>query len=84
MLGHIEACNSSGLTVKAYCLREGIAPGNYYYWLKKLQRQKSASFTQVPITSFGGGTIKISYPNGVIVELPQTHPSVIKELICCI
>ncbi len=84
MRRHIEACNSSELTVKAYCLREGIAPGNYYYWLKKLQRQKPASFTQVPITSFGVNTAKISYPNGVIVELPAINLSVIKELICCI
>ncbi len=30
----------SGLTVREFCSNEGIAPATFYYWLKKLQKEK--------------------------------------------
>lgn len=35
--GMIQACRSSGRTVKAWCDENGINPKSYYYWLRKLR-----------------------------------------------
>jgi hypothetical protein len=42
---HLERQPRSGLSIEKYCRREGIAPGTYYAWKRRL---KSAQATTTP------------------------------------
>lgn len=39
----IQACRSSGKTVRDWCQENGFSEGRYYYWLRKLQASALAS-----------------------------------------
>lgn len=39
--------NRSGLSVRAYCLKKKLAQGNLWRWLKKQEKEKSASLLEV-------------------------------------
>jgi len=39
----------SGLTVKEFCSNEGIAPATFYYWKKKLVKNKSNKQNFIPL-----------------------------------
>ena len=48
----IQACQSSGMTVKAWCLENGINIKSYYYRLRKLREELCNSAQQaVPVCS---------------------------------
>ncbi|HRN47503.1 MAG TPA: hypothetical protein PLS00_00065 [Niabella sp.] len=84
MRSHIEACNTSGLTVSDYCAQNGIVKSNYYYWLKRLRDEnKSTSFTEIGITK--NASIEITYPNGVQLSFSgEINAATLKALVCCI
>lgn len=35
----MSSCESSGLTIAAYCRRSGVSVGQYYWWKKELKRR---------------------------------------------
>ena len=39
----------SGLTVRDFCLNEGIAESIYYYWLKKLKKREAQPKEFIPL-----------------------------------
>ncbi|MFT4092233.1 MAG: hypothetical protein QM640_01245 [Niabella sp.] len=85
MRGHIEACRASGGAVVSYCKAHNLAPSNYYYWQKKLNRAAvRPGFTQVAPMDTGSSTATICYPNGVRLELNNISIAALKELVCCI
>lgn len=87
---HIETCQSSGKSVTEYCSANGISKANYYYWHKKMQRERASgsSFLQIALPAFKPGSdsvVRIHYPNGVIIELNNlANIALLKELVCCI
>ena len=34
---HIQECNNSGLTKRAFCQQRGISEKSFYYWLRNLR-----------------------------------------------
>lgn len=82
---------SSGLNVSAFCARENINPGTWYYWRQRLLRQETTEPTMlVPVriekSGIGSGKCKqaleLAYPNGVRLSIPcDSELSLIGELI---
>jgi len=40
---------SSGLTIRSFCMNEGINESKFYYWKKRLQRNFPGGFSFIPI-----------------------------------
>lgn len=59
----IEEQRQSGLTVKTFCERKGIALHSYYYWNKKYRNKRKRttrerhSFTRLQIQEEAGGRL---------------------------
>ncbi len=87
MRAHIDACRESGLTVKEYCQQQGLSRAGYYYWLRRLRPQASSG-SIVPVQIHNariGGTLEISYPNGVSLSFSgELNSNNLKALVCCI
>ena len=45
----IEACQSSGMTVKAWCEANDVSDKSYYYWLKKI-RKRALETSGMPVS----------------------------------
>ena len=43
----IRECQSSGLSNKEYCQRQGISEKTYYYWLRKLRSEAAEGIPQI-------------------------------------
>ena len=67
----VEAQQASGLTVRQWCLENGIKPKTYYYHLKKVREQfLDSSPTIVPLNvQQQSADIRIE-KNGVQISLP--------------
>ena len=67
----VEAQQASGLTVRQWCLENGIKPKTYYYHLKKVREQfLDSSPTIVPLNvPQQSADIRIE-KNGVQISLP--------------
>ena len=47
----IDECQSSGITVKAWCEANGVSDKSYYYWLKKIRKRAlETSGMPVPVS----------------------------------
>lgn len=46
----IAECQSSQMTVKAWCEQQGIVPKTYYYWLRKI-RERALENVPVPASN---------------------------------
>lgn len=82
MLRHRVAQRSSGLTVGAYCKREGISPWSWWYWRKRLlprSRNSSArAVTPVPFLQLAPKIpetqkMEIALPNGSRITIPPGY-----------
>lgn len=49
----------SGLTVKEFCLNQGIAPATYYYWRKKSKRESKGNVF-IPLLVKPTGNLAVS------------------------
>ena len=45
----IEACQSRGMTVKAWCEANDVSDKSYYYWLKKI-RKRALETSGMPVS----------------------------------
>ena len=61
----MEARKESGLSVAAFCKKEGISEAAFYYWRKKLAGGGSKPNRQVP-------------PAFIEVALPQSNPAALE------
>ena len=70
---------SSGLNVSAFCARENINSGTWYYWCQRLLRQEATEPSLlIPVriekSGIGSGKCKqaleLAYPNGVRLSIP--------------
>ena len=79
----IAECQSSQMTVRAWCEQQGIVPKTYYYWLRKV-RERALENAPVPAGSIAPAAeppvklkkLEIQSPvsgmqAAVIVHLPQ-------------
>ena len=85
-LGHVEACEATGLSMKSYAERHGLNLQNFYGWkgqLKKLGALSPATsstdanpFAPVAVVASpeprvtSGPGARISLANGIMIEVP--------------
>ena len=64
----IETCKESGLSIAAFCKKEGISEASYYYWRKKLPATDPKSNRKAP-------------PAFIEVALPQSNATVLELVL---
>jgi transposase-like protein len=71
---HLSTQRTSGLSVSAYCNREGISQNTFFNWRKRERDIPTPpiSFLQLPDQSAAHQKFKITLPNGSRCTMP--HP----------
>ena len=64
----LERQKESGLSVRRFCLNEGIAPSTFYYWQKKL-RKEAAGGRFIPLLVRAPGSA--AYPTSGQQPVPD-------------
>lgn len=83
----VEEWQNSDLSMAGFCKQRGIAKSAFYYWKKRYKEEQSTGgFVPIKVDkgnhSSNPSVIEITYPNGVIVRLPnQTLPSVVGQYL---
>jgi len=72
---HVEAWESSGLSLRAYALREGIGVGNLSSWKRQLRPAREARTSFVPVVVDPGPTrradgLELVVGNGMVLRIP--------------
>ena len=73
----LEVHEESGLSVKDYCLSQGISVASFYQWRKRLLVDKetgSVLFSPIEIQSKASGSILVELPGGVLLRFPELPP----------
>jgi hypothetical protein len=70
----IDTCKESGLSIVAFCKKEGISQAAYYYWRKKLavagesvpakQQDAAAGFIQVSMPEINSAGLELVLSSG--------------------
>ena len=82
----------AGLPIWQFCEAEGVNPGTFWYWRRKLmgsatprrssQSQSSAAFAPVDVvTQPATGCVVVRLPRGASIELPGDRPDLLKEAL---
>lgn len=77
---------SSGLTVSAYCHREGISTARFYYWSRRL-RQAGAIDAELPTSSPAAcqeatsHAVEVFIGDQVRVSIPASAPELVASVL---
>ena len=69
----LERQRRSGLSIAAFCEREGVSTAAFYQWRRRLSEQNSPlqqSPLFVPVTVRAAAGVRIELPGGAVVHLP--------------
>lgn len=90
----IELADESSLTVAELCQRHGVSTASFYNWRRKFRdtHRERGTFLPVTITETeqridqpvaGGspGSVRIVWPQGVIMEIPATDHELVMRVI---
>jgi hypothetical protein len=80
----VEGCAESGLTVSAYCLREGVSAWSYYHWKKRLAGKflkKAGERLFVPVkvqaaSMASGGGVEVALRGGRVLRAESGYDEV--------
>jgi transposase len=74
----LERFRRSGLTVSAFCDREGISVASFYLWRRRLQHDLPAPAADAPrlvpvrlVTAPASTSVELVLPSGCILRLPS-------------
>ena len=81
----ITACRSSGLTVKAWCQENGVSPGSYYRWQRRLYELSSvqterAEFAEVQFEKSGTAVAVLHLPGGDVEVLAGADEETLRTI----
>jgi hypothetical protein len=73
----------SGLTIQAFCTTKDIKLCTFHYWLRKYRQKDTnhSGFIELTTPVSANRSVKITYPNGVCIELPAAGISLIAQLL---
>ena len=84
-LGHVEACEASGVSMKSYAERHGLKLRSFYCWGRQLKkrgllgegrpRPLTASLVPVDVTPRSEPTLtltRITFASGIVIEAPSS------------
>jgi hypothetical protein len=73
----LQRIQRSGLTVTAFCAREGVSTASFYTWRRRLQREPDPPVTDkpriVPVRLVAPATaplVELLLPSGCVLRLP--------------
>ncbi len=70
----LEAQRESGLSVKDFCMSQGISAGTYYRWQQRLRSDDRGVFSPIEIQAKSGGHIEVELPGGVVLRFGDLPP----------
>jgi len=70
----LEAQRESGLSVKDFCMSQGISAGTYYRWQQRLRSDDGAQFSPIEIQAKSGVSIVVELPGDVVVRFGDLPP----------
>ena len=76
---------SSGLTVKAWCQENGVSPGSYYRWQRRLYdlstvQTERAEFAEVPLGKRSTTVAVLHLPGGDVEVLPGADEETLRTI----
>jgi len=79
----VEKYSGSDLTQKQFCAEHNLSLVRFQYWYKRYKENQTGQGGFVPVQICHGkkktfsGNVEILYPNGVILRLPITTPTIL-------
>ena len=85
----LERFRHSGLTIPAFCDREGISTASFYAWRRRLQHDSTPPATDAPrlvpvrlVTPPPGAPVELLLPSGAVLRLsPDTDLDWLRQLL---
>lgn len=78
-LRRFEACD---LTVARFCARERVTAPTFWYWRRRCAESNVAgASTFAPVDVIGGRLVTCRFPTGVVVEIPEDCPDLVRVTI---
>jgi hypothetical protein len=68
----LQAQSGSGLTIRAWCVREGVAESRFHYWRMRLAPAPTAEFIALPVAVAPRATeaaLELRTPEGYVIRL---------------
>ena len=88
MQRHREIQRRSGLSIEAYCKREKLSPSNWWYWRKRLIREKRTvrNISPIPFLHIPPSPpeprLELTLPNGSRITVSgSTDPAVVRQYV---
>ena len=87
----LERCRHSGLSIPAFCDREGISPASFYAWRRRLHHDPTPPAADAPrlvpvrlVTPPVGAPVELLLPSGVVLRLsPDADLAWLRQLLPC-
>ena len=92
----VSAWTKSGLTVRDFCLRQGVTATSFHYWRRELRQRDGSSSPRsllgsdrprfVPVTVLPASTmsVEVRCPSGHVVTLPACEASALANLFAAL
>src|SRR5262245_9974878 len=73
----------SGLTVAAFCAREGLAPATFHAWKRRVRDAAAPRFVPVRLTKpAAAAPVELVLPSGCVLRLaPGCDPAWVRQLL---
>ena len=71
----IAAQSGSGLSVKAYCAREGVSESAYYRWQKLLKAESGQGFSPIELSEAPLCGLVVELPGGAALRFSSLPPA---------
>lgn len=81
--GLVADQEESGLTIQSFCSSKDIKICTFQYWRRKFRQRdlNHAGFVELLPPVAGCSPLKITYPNGVCIELPAADITLLSQLL---
>lgn len=73
----------SGLTIRAFCTAKDIKLCTFHYWRKRYRQahDQDGGFVEIAGPAVRSSTLRLTYPNGVCIDLPAPDMALIAQLL---
>jgi transposase-like protein len=85
----MAAWQASGLSVRQYCRRHGLAEPSFYHWRHELQQRDArptaaAPPAFVPVTVVPAAAVEVRCPTGHVVTLPAADAATLRAVFAAL
>ena len=81
----ITACRNSGMTVRDWCRENGVSPGSYYRWQRRIyelaaEQTRSPQFAEVRLRRNNAAVAVLHLPGGDVEVLPGADEETLRAV----